>query len=616
MLKYFYLISSSLAQFRQTCKQNYNCDSDYPSCYQVCKNLPPRYSPRSVSCENAVASDWKCKFPTVKDDCLQYDRNLGLFCSSQDKTIHLAFLGITKLESFSFDGMKKWSAKHLYLQKNAISYIDIKTFAGFTTLEHLDLSTNRISSISRQHFSDLRSLEYLYLEDNQLLSLDPLAFQFMPALKKIRLNNNRIKILPVLPKNLEYISVLNTNITALESNLFQELYNLSVIRSDKILNLPDICTLRHPVDSIQACKSCFCDVESRNDCFVEELANRNNLCASCHAENTIPSPDFKSCQCKENFFEKNGVCKPVCTSLFDGVLSCKKCGDVEKDKCLICTDPNAEPDEEGICTCKPHFYNKENGSGDFCSPDCRELFSIGISKCNSCQSGNYREYCQSCSDPNAGPLITGKGCECIKGFYDLDGVCKENCISIYSSGVESCTACLPFDQEVCMGCKDPNAIPKKEGDGCECKENFFPKDGVCTAMCTEIYSLGIMQCASCDDKASQRCKSCAQPNTVVTASGMGCTCAPGFYSSESGLECLPDCVTQFSTDVEQCKKCRLREPESCSECMDPNAVVKNDGRGCECKEHYYNAYGTCYVGCTKIYADYIKSISQLKFEKF
>ena len=83
----------------------------------------------------------------------------------------------------------------IYLNNQAIDFIESSTFNGFAKLESINLENNNLKRIDSLLFNGLIQVKYIYLGSNQISSIHRLAFTGLNNLELICLSKNPISLL-------------------------------------------------------------------------------------------------------------------------------------------------------------------------------------------------------------------------------------------------------------------------------------------------------------------------------------------------------------------------------------------------------------------------------------
>ena len=199
-----------------------------PVCPEKCKCVP---SEHFVDCTHKSLT--------------QVPRNIP----NTTETLFLAYNNITRIQKFSFRGLKY--LQRLTLNHNSLSFIGMGTFDDFSPkkfstltlnhnnltsigkmmfrsligLESLDLSYNQLVSIHPDELGNLFGLKQLSLSGNKLTSLDLLTFQYTTSVQKLNLSGNNIasyhpRTFNFLPQLLD-LDMSGNRLTSVHPNTFR-----------------------------------------------------------------------------------------------------------------------------------------------------------------------------------------------------------------------------------------------------------------------------------------------------------------------------------------------------------------------------------------------------------
>jgi len=161
-------------------------------------------------------------------------------------------------------------------------------------------------------------------------------------------------------------------------------------------------------------------------------------------------------------------------------------------------------------------------------------------------------------------------CECREGFGGPD--CSKEC-------GPSCSNCEETNPNVCLSCRDPNAVLQLDGT-CECKTGYLEVNGVCESQCPEL-------CDFCDDDGN--CIECIA-NAIYVGTNT-CECENGFERVQG--QCSKECGIN-------CKKCSVKSGQ-CLECTQHASVVNGY---CQCDEGFIDSgFGECIGFCPELCLD-------------
>lgn len=125
--------------------------------------------------------------------------------------------------------------------------------------------------------------------------------------------------------------------------------------------------------------------------------------------------------------------------------------------CDLCDDSLNRESENGVCICKPGYFNDTNDVCQLCALEgC--LKCVDVDTCSAC-------------DANANYELIGGTCQCMARFYhDVD-----HCAAC-STGCFRCT-----DAAVCTTCDTVNNWVSDGATGCVCAAAHYPNGLVCSS---------------------------------------------------------------------------------------------------------------------------------------
>ncbi|XP_076329298.1 uncharacterized protein LOC143235229 isoform X2 [Tachypleus tridentatus] len=112
----------------------------------------------------------------------------GLFVNLPLQTLDVSYNRIKTVRG-AFDKLPK--LQYLYLNNNALSCIEERTFQNNKMLQHLTLFNNKITWLASNAFEGLIKLERLFLNHNLIQSLNG-SLHYLPWLEFLQLYNNRL----------------------------------------------------------------------------------------------------------------------------------------------------------------------------------------------------------------------------------------------------------------------------------------------------------------------------------------------------------------------------------------------------------------------------------------
>ncbi|KAB5535778.1 hypothetical protein PHYPO_G00121870 [Pangasianodon hypophthalmus] len=144
-------------------------------------------------------------------------------------TLDLSENKIVILLDYTFQDLH--SLKHLEVGDNDLVYISHKAFSGLLGLEDLTIERCNLTSISGQTLSYLRNLVTLRLRHLSISTIEDQNFRKMSALRGLEIDNwpylEYISPFSFQGLNLTWLSITNTNITAVPSASFRNLVYLT-----------------------------------------------------------------------------------------------------------------------------------------------------------------------------------------------------------------------------------------------------------------------------------------------------------------------------------------------------------------------------------------------------
>ncbi|XP_071965546.1 proprotein convertase subtilisin/kexin type 5-like [Antedon mediterranea] len=306
--------------------------------------------------------------------------------------------------------------------------------------------------------------------------------------------------------------------------------------------------------------------------FCDECTG--GYCTKCNEGYTIY---FGGCMnftvdCRENQFFDGVACQ-------DCDASCRTCLGARDFDCLLCQNEFLLENGKCVSECSDGTYKDNDKCGE-CHSTCKTCKGPSQNSCDSCASGMYLGFYDSCEN------------ECPPGFYfnkDKDCVdCHENCKTCYGDGENNCLGCPRETYLLVDTCVTT----------CPVERGYFHY------LATEDdsqYVSSTNECRTC----SVSCLTCFGPeNNDCT------TCKNNLFLK--GNKCVVNCGTYFYEDIQSkmckpcnagCESCNGPSADNCVTCKDNKYLV--EGRCLEDKpEHHYclrTPYGNecwhCHSSC-------------------
>eukprot|EP00808_Paulinella_micropora_P025307 g7364.t1 len=323
--------------------------------------------------------------------------------------------------------------------------------------------------------------------------------------------------------------------------------------------------------------------------------------ANCSAQTCLSTGLARCTQCTTGYFvnQTTGTCAK-CTAKIGGCLA-YNCSNASSSTCLLCdtnryltnNDTNCKKcgclvnntqnwqdtcNSGGQCPCLPGY------SGFTCNNYCGV-----VSNCASqiCQSNNV----PACTQCNTGYYISGTSCiKCTVIGSCVDTRCTtatdQKCLACVSDryltdGNTTCRSCN------CMTNHTVGAIDAcNTGGQCNCIAGYTGLS--CDACASGYFRDATLNCIACTQIAYCDVETCTGPVDSKCA-----TCAPGYYASADGLQCLQcNCVVSntvaganLCNAIGQCNcsrgyrglQCQDQCPTGCSSCNNTGCLECNSG---------------------------------------
>ena len=281
-------------------------------------------------------------------------------------------------------------------------------------------------------------------------------------------------------------------------------------------------------------------------------------CSTCIALNASPNPyTFIGCICNTGYWGIEPLLELyACTQCYEECATCS-----QAEKCDTCIDPNAVHNTQTSigCVCSAGYWGV--------SP---LLTTTSCMKCNiQCATCSDSDSCLTCASENASPNnVTGIGCVCNTGYYELTSVSCMEC-------QKSCITCT--DPNTCTACKMINSNPTTNGT-CNCPETS-ENDNNTACYCQTGYAMHqdpntlVYSCVSCNPSCSSctgtgddQCTYCAGVLSVNYTSNKCELCPKGMYfSNYDCYNCSFECSSCSSYDF-------------CLSCSGPGKEANNLGQ--------------------------------------
>jgi hypothetical protein len=333
-------------------------------------------------------------------------------------------------------------------------------------------------------------------------------------------------------------------------------------------------------------------------------------CTGCSYNPSLPAPG--TCQCTQGkYMDQNALCQPCHSSCLD----CK--GPADSD-CLSCitVSPPLTLNSGGKCECpEKYMFDMSSTTCKACSDlHCLRCFPT-TNKCIKCRQ-------------NAA-LTSSQFCLQLPGFT-RDLTASTSSLPIFTGCDVTCSTCIDGRPEICITCKDPDAI--KTETVCACPDGKFMTPGGACQNCgprCKKCSASDSTCTSCQDglvmniiegaticacqnaneyydvassvckKCSPRCKFCQDTATKCTG------CPPTMMLDTNTNTCI--CIEPLANynpitnlcEVKPCPGlCRTCDLTTCSRCTSNSHLLT--GMNCACNTGYYldgNECSKCHFSC-------------------
>ena len=205
------------------------------------------------------------------------------------QNLYLSRNKIESLEIRSFYGLD--SLNNIYLDNNLITNLYSGIFGGHGQVESLFLNNNRITNIGNGDLNGLGNLSYLHLEHNLITNIEPAAFEWFGALKELYMNNNKITSISFGDlsglANLHTLHLDNNNISSIDRDSFDSLRNLKVLNLDYNYELSgeDVIALLNEIDTLE-----YLSVEGIFDHWSDSVKTELYAWNSIEGHTLVPEP--------------------------------------------------------------------------------------------------------------------------------------------------------------------------------------------------------------------------------------------------------------------------------------------------------------------------------------
>ncbi|KAG5847901.1 hypothetical protein ANANG_G00131130 [Anguilla anguilla] len=144
-------------------------------------------------------------------------------------TLDLSENRIVILLDYTFQDLR--SLRHLHVGDNDLVYISHRAFSGLLGLEELTIERCNLTAISGQSLSYLRNLVTLRLRQLGVTALEDQNFRKLASLRGLEIDGwpdlEHVSPLSFQGLNLSWLSITNTNISAVPSAAFRDLAHLT-----------------------------------------------------------------------------------------------------------------------------------------------------------------------------------------------------------------------------------------------------------------------------------------------------------------------------------------------------------------------------------------------------
>jgi Leucine-rich repeat (LRR) protein len=139
--------------------------------------------------------------------------------------LHVEKNRLQRIEATTFQALARLT--HLYLSHNKLTHLPKGLFQGLPALVSLSLSNNELASVDPAIFQGLHSLQSIFLVENRLTWLPAALFQSLPTIITLHLNKNKLVELDAALFNgllaLESLSLSSNQLARLPDGLFDGL---------------------------------------------------------------------------------------------------------------------------------------------------------------------------------------------------------------------------------------------------------------------------------------------------------------------------------------------------------------------------------------------------------
>ncbi|ELP84347.1 protein serine/threonine kinase, putative, partial [Entamoeba invadens IP1] len=239
-----------------------------------------------------------------------------------------------------------------------------------------------------------------------------------------------------------------------------------------------------------------------------------------------------------------------------------------------------------ICVgCDGTCDNKCNTQNGYCY-GCLENYVFNLTDTFSCQKcEDFDSNCKNCSSNYTQTCV-----ECKEGFYPLDGIC------VLCSTIKNCRYCSTVEKK-CLQCNDPFII-NSQNECQSCESYTFKKNETHCDYCF----LNKMNCELCDTLEVNKttCKKCYSP-FVVDVYGNCVLCDDNkFYKNET---CLFNENCQKGINETFCLKCDVNFFLSQNKCFSSNGCKDLSLFSCNCENVYaVNSECSQLTNCKYLYS--------------
>jgi len=155
--------------------------------------------------------------------------------------LYLSMNKLTRIKCGQFNGLI--NLRTLFIDKNLIEEIELKSFDMLGNLVRLNMKSNRIKMIKSDCLSSLNNLEIINLDTNQIEEIEMVGFKSFKSLRELNLHSNKLKVIHnkmfVDRADIVNLYLYQNSIESLETIPFNLLFSLDQLHlfSNKIANI-------------------------------------------------------------------------------------------------------------------------------------------------------------------------------------------------------------------------------------------------------------------------------------------------------------------------------------------------------------------------------------------